>query len=64
MDIKIGKLVGYRTRTHTGNGKVTDVAKKSNGTWVTVHDDNRDVVVKVQQGQIFANAKAAAAAGR
>lgn len=50
--IKVGQKVKYRSRAHTGTGKVDKVETKATGTWVTVNDTNRNAYVTVRPSQV------------
>ena len=51
--IKVGKRVAYRTSHGTvGKGKVTDIALKLTGTWVTIDDPTRNRYFTVRPSQV------------
>lgn len=58
--IKIGRSYDYYSRVNPRSngtpfrGKVTDITTKATGAWVTIHDNNRDVVIVVRPSQVGA----------
>lgn len=54
IKIKDGKRVRYTARKHSGIGRVIEVYERLNGTWVALHDKQRNESVTVRPSQVAA----------
>jgi hypothetical protein len=50
---KEGRTYGYSTPWTTSRGKVIEVYRRVNGTWVVLHDKTRNVSITLRPSSVF-----------